>query len=218
MRRLPLIPTLMTLVMVATMIGLGFWQLQRREWKHDLIASLEAAETLPPLEPRDFYRSLIGLESVQYRRAVVPCRPGRVMPYDIRGGQSAAGQSGFLVLVACRDPAFTRGRGPDLVVVAGFSGRPDRMPLVVDTDFEGTIIERPYGDEPGRPRFMLIPRTAVSPLQPSRLPVPADLPDSHLSYAFQWFGFATTLAIIYGIFVFRRSRDAAAQGTTVVNR
>ncbi|QXQ07014.1 SURF1 family protein [Sphingosinicellaceae bacterium] len=215
-RRLPLIPTLMTLVMVGTMIWLGFWQLQRREWKHRLIASLEAAEHLPPATPSDFYRAMIGAGSVQYRRAVVACHPGRVTPYDVRGGESATGQSGFLIVVACREPAYTHKKGPDLVVVAGFSDRPElRAPLIVDTEFDGTIIERPYDKQPGRPLFMLIPKTAVPPLTPSRLPSPEDLPDSHLSYAIQWFSFATILAVIYAIFVFRRQRDQRATGVMV---
>ena len=49
MKRLPLIPTLMTVIMVGFMVWAGFWQLQRREWKHDLIARLQAAQTLPPV-------------------------------------------------------------------------------------------------------------------------------------------------------------------------
>ncbi len=201
MRRLPLVPTLMTVAMVGVMVWLGFWQLQRRAWKHDLIARLEAAQTLPPLTPSDYYRAMIGAGSVAYRRAHVDCRPGRVSPYDIRGGESAKGESGFLVLVACSAPHRSH---PDLVVVAGWTPRPFEGQLTVDTEFDGTIIERPYDKQPGRPLFMLIPRTAVAPLEPSRTPTPADLPDSHLSYAIQWFSFAATLGIIYGIFVARR--------------
>ncbi len=208
MRRLPLVPTLMTVVMAGIMVWLGIWQLQRREWKHQLIASLEAAQHLPPVTASEFYRSMIGAGSVQYRRAVVACRPGRVAPYDIKGGESATGESGFLIVVACRDPAFQHRKGPDLVVVAGWSGRPDPPdPLIVDAEFDGTIIERPYDKQPGRPAFMLIPKTAVPPLVPSRTPSPEDLPDSHLSYAIQWFSFAVTLAVIYLIFVFRRQAD-----------
>ena len=206
LRSLPVWPTLMTLVGVCTMIGFGIWQLQRREWKHDLIARLEAAQTLPPVTPGEFFKAMIGEGSVQYRRAVVACRPGRVHPYDVRGGQSASGQSGFLVLVAC---GVKRGKGPDLVVVAGFTDRPTTGPLVVDTEFDGIVIERPYGTEAGRPFFMLIPRTAVPPLRPSLIPTPADLPDSHLNYAFQWFSFAATLAVIYTVFMLRRRREVA---------
>lgn len=205
MRRLPLVPTLMTVIMAGVMVWLGVWQLQRREWKHQLIASLEAAEHLPPVTPSEFYRAMIGAGSVKYRRAVVPCRPGRVSPYDVRGGESATGESGFLVLVACSAPHRSH---PDLVVVAGWTPRPFEGQLDVDTEFDGTIIEHPYDKQPERPAFMLIPRTAVPPLVPSRIPTPADLPDSHLSYALQWFSFAVTLVAIYAIFVWRRVRPS----------
>lgn len=204
MRRLPLVPTLMTVVMAGIMVWLGVWQLQRRAWKHDLIVKLEAAQHLPPVTPSEFYRAMVGAGSVQYRRAVVACRPGRVVPYDIKGGESATGESGFLVLVACSHPV---GRGPDLVVVAGWTLNPSPPPLVVDTEFDGTIIQRPYDKQADRPAFMLIPRTAVPPLVRSRVPSPEDLPDNHLSYALQWFAFAVTLLVIYTIFVLRRGRD-----------
>ena len=209
MRRLPVAATLLTLVMIPVLIALGIWQLQRREWKQGLIARLEAARTLPPVTARDYYRAMIGAADLQYRRAEVDCRPGRVKPYDVKGGTSAGngggddsdgGQGGFLVLIDCNDPA--RRAKPDLVVVAGWTLRPDTVTtLDVDTRFTGTLIEHPYGKAPGRPQFMLIPTTAVAPLAVSRTPVPGDLPDNHLSYALQWLSFAATLAVIYAVYV-----------------
>ena len=205
-RKLPLGATLLTLVMIPVLIALGIWQLERREWKHALVAQLEAAEKLPPVRPTDFTKAMIGARSLQYRRAEVDCRPGRVKPYDLKGGTSATDQGGFLVLVDCNDPA--RRAAPDLVVVAGWTIRPDAVAtLDLDTSFTGTLIEHPYGDAPNRPRFMLIPTTAVAPLQPSRIPVPDDLPDNHLSYALQWFAFAATLAAIYGLYVVKWQRE-----------
>ena len=209
MKRIPIIPTLMTIVMLAVLVGLGVWQLERRTWKHALIARLEAAQSQPPLEPRDYYLSMIGKESVQYRKAELPCSPGEVLPYDLKGGSSATGRTGYLVLVSCRPNR----KAPDIVAVAGWTRRPDaaRMPIKVDTVFRGLVIEKPYGDAPGRPQFMLIPDTAVPPLQPSRLPSPQDLPDNHLSYAGQWFGLAIVLATIYGLWLRRRLVVAAGR-------
>jgi len=203
-KRLPIFPTLLTFVMLTVLISLGIWQLERRQWKHDLIARLEAAQKLPPLEPADYFQAMTGTASVQYRRAELPCAPGRVLPYDLKGGSSAGGTSGYLVLVSCRPNR----KPPDIVAVAGWTRRPDaaRVAIDVDTVFTGLIIERPYGDAPGRPQFMLIPDTAVPPLRPSRLPTPQDLPDSHLSYAGQWFGLAIVLAVIYGLWLRRRMR------------
>jgi surfeit locus 1 family protein len=201
-KRLPLLPTLLTLVMLVVLVGLGSWQLQRRTWKHELIRQLEAAQAQPLLEPDDFTAAMAGERSVQYRRAELSCSPGTVLPYDIKGGSSATGTSGYLVLVSCRPNR----KPPDIVAVAGWTRRPDalRTPIAVDTVFTGLIIERPYGDAPGRPQFMLIPDSAVPPLQPSRLPSPEDLPDNHLSYAGQWFGLAVVLAVIYGLWLRRR--------------
>ena len=204
MKRVPWFPTLLTFVMLTVLISLGIWQLQRRTWKHELIAQLEAAQTQPLLEPVDYFKAMTGDASVQYRRAELPCSPGTVLPYDLKGGSSATGTSGYLVLVSCRPNR----QPPDIVAVAGWTKRPDaaRVPLLVDTVFTGIIIERPYGDAPGRPQFMLIPDTAVPPLAPSRMPTPQDLPDNHLSYAGQWFGLAVVLAVIYGLWLRRRLR------------
>jgi len=203
-RRLPLGATLLTLVMLPVLLWLSYWQLAvRRSQKHALIAVLAHAPQLPPVAPREFSEAMAGRKSVQYRRATIDCRPGRVAPYDSKGGTSAAGEGGFLVLVACRTD-----RAPDIVVVAGWTLRPDVVqPIVVDTSFTGTIIEHPYGTESGRPQFMLIPTTAIAPLLPSLVPVPDDLPDNHLSYGLQWLAFAATLAVIYALYVRRWRRE-----------
>lgn len=210
MRRVPILATLLVFVMLTALISLGLWQLQRREWKHALMAQLAAAPSQPLLEPRDFYRAMIGEQSVQYRRAELACSPGKVLPYDLRGGSSSTGNSGFLVLVSCRSDR----KPPDIVVAAGWTIRPDAaaVPIMVDTVFRGTIIEFPYGRAPDRPQFMLIPDTAVAPLQRSLMPTPEDLPDNHLSYAGQWFGLAAALAAIYGLWLRRRLQATPPAG------
>lgn len=200
---LPLGATLMTLLMVPVLIAMGIWQLQRRDWKAQINAELAAAPSLPVLDAAALNGARASDTSLLYRRASVACTPGSVTPYDIKGGDSADGQSGYLLLVNCT-PADPK---PAFVVVAGWSQRPDALTkLNVNTTFDGLIIERPYGKDATRPRFMLIPQQAVPPLAPSRVPTPGDLPDNHLSYAFQWFGFALVLLTIFGIYVRRWRR------------
>lgn len=208
--RVPLGATVLTAITLPILLSLSYWQFAiRRPWKHDLIARLEAAKTLPPVTDQDYAGALHDGANLQYRRAAVDCRPGRVKPYDIKGGTSASDEGGFLILVDCNDPA--RHAAPDLVVVAGWSLRPDKVTtLVLNTHFSGTLIEHPYGDAPGRPYFMLIPTTAVPPLVPSRTPTPDDLPDNHLSYALQWLAFAVTLAVIYVVYLHQWRRSASA--------
>ena len=204
MKRFPVLPTLLVFVLTAALVGLGGWQLQRAQWKRQLIVAAEMAPQLPVLTPDELVAAASGRTYVQYRRAELVCRPGRVRPYDLKGGSSAGGQTGYLVLVSClEDQALV----PDIVAVAGWTRRPDAaaLALVVDTVFAGLIIEQPYGDVAGRPKLMLIPDTAVAPLAPSRLPVAGDLPDNHLAYAGQWFGLALALLAIYGLWLRRRA-------------
>ncbi|WP_164156773.1 SURF1 family protein [Sandarakinorhabdus rubra] len=205
-RRIPLIPTLITVIGVLVLCGLGRWQLERREWKRDLIARLEAAGTLPPVSPSEFARAMQGTLSVQYRRAEIGCHAGPKRPYDLRPGSSAGGTSGFYVVVSCRPNDLP----PDIVAVAGWTRRADARDKVLNLDHElaGVVIENPYGKEPGRPRFMLIPDSAIAPLGRPRQPRAADLPDNHLAYAGQWFGLAVALAFIYGLWLRRRGMVA----------
>jgi len=205
-RRIPIIPTVITAIGILILCGLGRWQLERREWKRDLIASLEAASQLPPVSPAEFRAAMAGEMSVQYRRAEISCHAGEKRPYDLRPGSSAGGTSGFFVLVSCRPNALP----PDLVAVAGWTRRADAKDMVLTLDHElaGVVIQNPYGNAPDRPRFMLIPDAAIAPLERPRQPDPADLPDNHLAYAGQWFGLAIALAAIYGLWLRRRSMVA----------
>ena len=207
--RLPLIPTVITAAGVLILCALGRWQLERREWKADLIARAEASRDLPPVSPAEFRAAMAGDVSVQYRQATIGCHPGPKKPYDLRPGSSASGTSGFFVLVSCRPNDLP----PDIVAVAGWTRRVDvkDLTLTLDHELSGTIIENPYGKAPNRPRFMLIPDTAIAPLERPAQPQAADLPDNHLAYAMQWFGLAAALAAIFGVWLRRRAVAISAK-------
>lgn len=202
-RRVPIIPTIIATVGILILCGLGKWQLDRRAWKHDLITRLAAAPNLPPVTPEEFRAAMMGDVSLQYRRASIDCRAGPKKPYDLRPGSSAGGTSGFFVVVSCRPNDLP----PDIVAVAGWTRRVDArdMMLTLDHQLSGTVIENPYGTQPDRPRFMLIPDQAIPPLGRPRQPRAEDLPDNHLAYAGQWFGLAIALAAIYGLWLRRRA-------------
>ncbi len=208
-RRIPIIPTIITAAGILILCGLGKWQLDRRAWKHDLIERLAAAPNLPEVTQDEFRAAMMGDASIQYRRASIDCRAGEKKPYDLRPGSSAAGTSGFYVVVSC----LPNTRSPDIVAVAGWTKRVDAKDMVISLDHQltGVVIERPYGDAPDRPRFMLIPDKAISPLDRPLQPRATDLPDNHLAYAGQWFGLATALAAIYGLYMRRRAVAPAAK-------
>ncbi|WP_372918449.1 SURF1 family protein [Sandarakinorhabdus sp.] len=208
-RRIPFIPTVITAAGILILCALGRWQLERREWKHDLITRLAAAPNLPAVTPEEFRAGMMGDVSLQYRRASIDCRAGPKKPYDLRPGSSARGTSGFYVVVSCRP----NNRPPDIVAVAGWTKRADAKNLTLNLDHQmsGVLIESPYGKQPNRPRYMLIPNEAIAPLGRPGQPRAADLPDNHLAYAGQWFGLAGALAAIYGLWLRRRPVAPAAK-------
>jgi surfeit locus 1 family protein len=202
MMRLPVIPTIITAAGILILCGLGRWQLDRREWKADLIARAEAASSLPPVTPAEFRAAMAGDISVQYRSAAIGCHAGPRKPYDLRPGSSYTGTSGYFVVVSCRPNDLP----PDIVAVAGWTRRVDAQDLTLELDHEltGVVIENPYGKAPDRPRFMLIPDAAIAPLARPAQPQASELPDNHLAYALQWFGLAVALAAVYGVWLRRR--------------
>src|SRR5688500_7406783 len=115
-RHWPLIPTILVAAAVATMIGLGVWQLQRRSEKLILLQTLTAAQRMPPIAwpnapssaPLPLYRSATGncLQVAGFRTAA---------------GQNRDGDPGFLVIADCRVGA----EGPGMAVELGWSKNPN---------------------------------------------------------------------------------------------
>jgi cytochrome oxidase assembly protein ShyY1 len=115
-RKLPLVPTILVGLAVAVMIGLGFWQLERREQKLALLESYRAAAGLPPIgwpslppkEPLPLFRSATGncLEIIGFRTAA---------------GQNLKGEPGYLVIADCR----TGVEGPGMAVELGWTKNPN---------------------------------------------------------------------------------------------
>jgi surfeit locus 1 family protein len=91
------VPAIFTLVCLAILIGLGIWQLERREWKHNLIAALDtrlarAPQDLPPRSewPRldaardEFARVAFPAEFLPGQEALVYSAGSALRP-DVKG-------------------------------------------------------------------------------------------------------------------------------------
>ena len=91
------VPTAVTAVGLALLIGLGIWQLERRIWKHDLIATLNAELARPPVDlpPRaqwsalqptrhEFRRVSFAAELLRGQEALVYSAGSALRP-DIKG-------------------------------------------------------------------------------------------------------------------------------------
>lgn len=204
MTRVPVAATLLTLIMVPVLLGLGVWQLQRHAWKQGVVTAAAIAARQPPLAGRDLAAALASGAPLSFRRAVLACRPGPSRPLGVRGGESAAGEPGYFLLVDCADPA-----APAIVAVAGWTQRPVTAPLTLPGKIAGTLVLR-SDTLPGAPaRYWLVAASPVAPLGAPRQPSGADLPNNHRSYAIQWFAFAFTLAAVYLVYLrrWRRARE-----------
>ena len=196
-RKLPLIPTIVVALAMATMIGLGVWQLERRKEKEALLATYAAAANLPPIgwpaippkDPLPLFRSATGncLSVVGYRTAA---------------GQNRDGEPGYLVIADCR----TGAEGPGLSVELGWSKNPN-----AGRTFQGGLVSGVIA--PDKFSRMRLVASAPGPgLVASAPPSPAVIPNNHLSYSVQWFLFAAIAALIYYLALRQRWRKEAANG------
>jgi cytochrome oxidase assembly protein ShyY1 len=196
-RKLPLIPTVLVGLAIATMIGLGIWQLERRREKNALLASYAAAANLPPIgwptlpikEPLPLFRSATGncLSVVGYRTAA---------------GQNRQGEPGYLVIADCR----TGAEGPGLSVELGWSKDPN-----AGRTFQGGLVSGVIAPD-SLSRMRLVAAAPGPGLSPSAVPSPEIIPNNHLSYAVQWFLFAAIAGLIYYLALRQRWRKEAANG------
>ena len=189
LKRLPIVPTLLVGAAVAVMIGLGLWQISRAQWKNALLARYDAARDMPAIGwPSMPIRDPLPL----FRKASGTCL--RVADYRTRPGQNLSGEPGFLIIADC----VTGAEGPGMAVEMGWSKDPAAGRGWGGGPVSGTIA-------PDRDRRMRL--VAASPLQglaASAPPSPESIPNNHLSYAFQWFFFAVTALVIYGIALRKR--------------
>ncbi|WP_129792362.1 SURF1 family cytochrome oxidase biogenesis protein [Sphingosinicella sp. CPCC 101087] len=200
MKRIPIVATLLVAAAVATMIGLGFWQLQRAEWKDRMLADYAAAAALPALDLDPLLaRGSADLPTLAFRRVLVTCRARDAAP-DLRGGRSRndQGAGGYSYFVPCRPGA--QGLAGRLVVNAGWSPLPDdRRRITLDGIVAGTL-----GSAEAEGPIVLTSASAVPPLVPSASPTIEQIPNNHLAYASQWFFFAAAAAAIYWLALRRR--------------
>jgi surfeit locus 1 family protein len=189
-RKLPILPTLIVGLAVATMIGLGVWQLQRKHWKENLIARYQAAETLSSDVP--WPTTPAQVELALYRHTRVVC--DKVVSMGAIAGRSAEGEAGWAHVASCR---LDNGQMADIAL--GWSPEPKNVAWAGGEVF-GFVAPAVEGA-----RLIAAPPQAGL-VQLARSD-PADLSNNHLSYAVQWFLFAATAAVIYVLALRKRQRE-----------
>lgn len=196
MKRLPIIATLIVAGAVAVMIGLGIWQLQRAGWKDRMLAELQAAQALPPID-LDPVLAGAARPPLGFRRVRVTCAAREVTAAP-RAGRSLRGATGYSYFIPCRPGAA--GLAGRIQINAGWSQAPNSL---LRLNAEGPVEGRIGSAEPQGP-IILTADSAIGPLEPSAPPSVDEIPNNHLAYAFQWFFFAATAALIFLLALRRR--------------
>lgn len=191
-RRIPILPTLFVLVVVALLVSLGVWQLQRRAEKHALLARYAEAVHITALAP--YPRDKAQAAELLYRRSQITC--ASVTNMTGKAGENVHGDAGFAHYATCLRPD-----GSSAQVVLGWSTDPAPRQWRGGT-VTGTIA-------PG-PRLVADPPLAG--LAANAAPNPSEIPDNHMSYALQWFSFAAIALAIYAIALRKQLAAGAAQG------
>ena len=201
-RRVPIVATLVVIIAVAAMIGLGIWQLRRLHWKEALLARYAAAANLPPIAFPDRYP--VG-DAVLFRHAFAGCPS--VAGWQVQAGRSRSGKPGWRHIAIC---ATTAGR-PAVRADVGVSDAPAAPDwhggavsgIITWAPQHDSLIARMWGKAPP-PEPMIVAGQAAPGLEASEPPSVADIPNNHLSYAVQWFLFAATAVVIYALALRRR--------------
>jgi cytochrome oxidase assembly protein ShyY1 len=208
-RRLPLIATIVVLAAVATMIGLGVWQLQRHAEKTAVLAELRAN----PGRPSTSFPRFGPVDPAQlFRRSSLHCL--RVVGWREEAGRAADGSTGYRAIADCA----TGAEGPGALVTVGVAPRPGVKPAWTGGQVEGWISEEPdhrsllsrMGGKAMPLRPMLIARVPATDLKAAAPPSPDDVPNNHLAYAVQWFFFAAVALVIYALALRKRWREGDA--------
>jgi cytochrome oxidase assembly protein ShyY1 len=193
-RRFPLFPTIVVAAAIALMIGLGVWQLHRAKWKEGLLARYDQAEKLPPIA---FPAGPLRDEQLPlFRHATGVCL--RIASKRAVAGENATGEPGYVQVVDC----VTGAEGPGMSVELGWSKDPNARFHWSSGLVSGIIAPD------RRMRMRLVAGSAPPGLEPSAAPSLSSIPNNHRSYALQWFAFALTALVIYGLAVRKRLKEA----------
>ncbi len=224
-----LVPALSTAVMLAVLIGLGTWQLQRLAWKDGLIAARTAALAAPAV---DIGQAALDDPAWEYRHVRATGRfdhahelylmsrfhgdqPGIdvVTPLALDDGRWLLVDRGW-VPTAAQDPARrSAGQVPGRVTVTGIIRRADPPGWFTPANDPGR--NQWFTPDPGQMAAALgldrvlpvLVKADATPV-PGGLPIggdtPIDLPNNHRQYALTWFALAVVLGVVFALYCHRK--------------
>ena len=197
LRRIPVIPTIVVMIAIGIMVRLGFWQIDRMHQKDALLVRYAAASQFPPFE---LERLPSDPRSLLYRRVSFTCH--RLDGGSDLAGRNSRGEVGWAHSANCATiaPDQTSPNGSkvaEIDVVIGWA-----KDLKSDT-WRGGVLTGTVAPGAGE-AIRIIADPPLAGLEANARPDPKDLPNNHWSYAIQWFLFAATALVIYGLALRKR--------------
>lgn len=211
----------------AVLLALGFWQLDRLEWKRALIAEIEARAAAPVLEAtgeetgeRFDHRAAVaigayppGAPQIRYLTSLKGAGPGfrLIAPFVLRNGTRILIDRGF----APEAEAPRGGAAPALPAgeqrIEGRLRWPQERSAFTPDPNLGEMLwfarEVPSMAAALNAAPVLLAQAtpaAGAPRWPKPMVESASLPDNHLGYAITWFSLAAIWVVMSAVFGFRR--------------
>lgn len=230
-------PTLFTIPALATMLALGFWQLERLAWKTELIENFEARVAMEPADPP---KSVENFDDWQYRRVTLSGRFLHDKEVHITG-KSYKGSAGFHIITPFeldngdrvlvnrgwvpsdrreqKERTFTLIEPPvtlvGLVRKPGVKGHfvPENEPhnniwFTVQTEQMAEFVK---AGTVANYYIDALRDRAKNPGLPYGASDVITVRNEHLQYALTWVLLALTLAVIYVLWHLKMERDEAAE-------
>jgi surfeit locus 1 family protein len=210
-------PGLMTIAMLAVLLGLGTWQVERLHWKRGLLAQIARAEAAPavplPAEPDPFSKVRLTGHlreelSASYGAEVRDMRSGPqlgtqlIVPLDRDDGDPILVDLGWIPNSRPHPIAWSEGE----VILEGYVHPADKPGLFSAPDNPATrqfytLDPAAIGAALGLRSVAPFVVVAMGAAPPEHYPAPARHlprpPNNHLSYAITWFGLAAALVVIF---------------------
>lgn len=229
-------PLALALPALAILLALGTWQMQRKAWKEDLIASISARVNQPPVPlaaalaqsdgrleyARVRARGMFQHDAEQFLWAPDPrLGPGYdiVTPIRLGDGRFILVNRGYVTEVLKAPSARSQGQVAGEVEIVGLLREPHPRSMFSPDhdkktgvwfwrDLDG-MAQAALGAEAGKAIRLFLDAEA-SPANPGGWPkggaTRLTLPNRHLEYALTWYGLAATLVAVLAAFLIGRWR------------
>lgn len=220
---------ILTAGMLAVLLSLSLWQLQRLAWKTDLLARIEAQMASPPV---DFPESIENPQNWEYRQVRLTgayvadqryilqprtheSRVGAhlLAPFQLQNGGTVFVNLGWVPQDSVDDAIPPAGAQ----TITGVVQLPYQGMFTPHNDpargfwywADLTALAKAAGVADAAPVLVTLPPQAGG-VYPAGFAVTANIRNDHLQYAFFWFGMALILVIVYTISQRQKGKDQHA--------